>query len=70
MNEALRLHPAAPASLQRETPAEGRTLNGFYVPAKVGLQSHSKGNILILPPDYSVHAMLHHTARPQRLPTS
>jgi cytochrome P450 len=35
INEALRLHPAAPASLPRETPAGGRTLNGVHIPAKV-----------------------------------
>ena len=35
INEALRLHPAAPASLPRETPAGGRTLNGVHVPAEV-----------------------------------
>lgn len=35
IEEALRLHPAAPASLPRETPAGGRELNGFFVPEKV-----------------------------------
>jgi cytochrome P450 len=35
INEALRLHPAAPASLQRETPAGGRVLNGFKIPPGV-----------------------------------
>lgn len=35
MNEALRLHPAAPASLPRETPTGGRTLCGFRIPEKV-----------------------------------
>lgn len=35
INEALRLHPAAPASLPRETPSGGRTLNGVYIPEKV-----------------------------------
>ncbi|MCJ1475735.1 hypothetical protein MMC13_004399 [Lambiella insularis] len=34
INEALRLHPAAPASLQRETPAGGKELDGYYIPAK------------------------------------
>ncbi|KIX06969.1 uncharacterized protein Z518_04945 [Rhinocladiella mackenziei CBS 650.93] len=32
INEALRLHPAAPASLPRETPAGGRELNGYFIP--------------------------------------
>jgi len=35
INEALRLHPAAPASLQRETPVGGKVLNGYYIPEKV-----------------------------------
>lgn len=36
INEALRLHPAAPASLPRETPAGGRDVNGYFIPEKVG----------------------------------
>lgn len=39
MNESLRLHPAAPASLQRSTPTGGRTVNGFFIPEGV---SHSQ----------------------------
>jgi cytochrome P450 len=35
VQEALRLHPAAPASLPRETPAGGRVLNGIHVPERV-----------------------------------
>lgn len=35
IDEALRLHPAAPASLPRETPSGGRELNGFFIPEKV-----------------------------------
>ncbi len=31
IDEALRLHPAAPASLQRVVPSGGRTLNGVFV---------------------------------------
>ncbi|KAL6245652.1 hypothetical protein RBB50_007651 [Rhinocladiella similis] len=34
INEALRLHPAAPASLPRETPAGGAELNGYYIPGQ------------------------------------
>ncbi|KEF61168.1 uncharacterized protein A1O9_02733 [Exophiala aquamarina CBS 119918] len=34
IDEALRLHPAAPASLPRETPTGGRELNGFFIPEK------------------------------------
>ncbi|KAJ9620373.1 hypothetical protein H2204_012283 [Knufia peltigerae] len=32
INEALRLHPAAPASLQRVVPPGGKVLNGTFVP--------------------------------------
>ncbi len=35
INEALRLHPAAPASLPRETPVGGKVLDGYYIPEKV-----------------------------------
>lgn len=35
INEALRLHPAAPASLPRATPPAGRVLNGYRIPSKV-----------------------------------
>ncbi len=45
INEALRLHPAAPASLQRETPSGGRTLNGVYIPEKV---SYIRRDIVLL----------------------
>ncbi|KAL6245307.1 hypothetical protein RBB50_008082 [Rhinocladiella similis] len=34
INEALRLHPAAPASLPRVVPPQGRVLNGIYIPEK------------------------------------
>lgn len=35
INEALRLHPAAPASLPRETPRGGSEMNGFFIAEKV-----------------------------------
>lgn len=38
INEALRLYPAAPSSMMRETPPGGRVLNNVLVPEKVGLE--------------------------------
>jgi len=35
VNETLRLHPAAPASLQRSTPSGGRQVGGYYIPEGV-----------------------------------
>lgn len=35
INESLRLHPSAPASLPRSTPAGGRTLDGHFIPEDV-----------------------------------
>ena len=35
VNEALRLHPAVPASLPRTAPMEGRVLNGYQIPGGV-----------------------------------
>ena len=35
IQESLRLHPAAPGSLPRETPAGGRILDGYFVPENV-----------------------------------
>lgn len=35
INEALRLHPAAPASLPRVVPTDGRVLNGVFIPEQV-----------------------------------
>jgi cytochrome P450 len=37
VQEALRLHPAAPASLPRETPRGGKMLNDIFIPEKVTL---------------------------------
>ncbi|KIW95308.1 uncharacterized protein Z519_03892 [Cladophialophora bantiana CBS 173.52] len=39
INEALRLYPAAPASLPRETPSGGRTLNGIFILEKLTVVS-------------------------------
>jgi cytochrome P450 len=38
ISEALRLYPAAPSSLLRETPAGGKVLNGIFIPEKVSIQ--------------------------------
>ena len=35
IQESLRLHPPAPGSLPRETPAGGRILDGYFVPENV-----------------------------------
>lgn len=35
VNEALRLHPAAPASLPRRTPFGGKVLGGYFIPEDV-----------------------------------
>jgi cytochrome P450 len=46
INEVMRLHPAVPSGVQRETPAEGLTLpNGTYIP----------GNILMWQPIGNIH---------------
>ena len=37
VNESLRVHPAAPSSLPRETPKEGAWLGGYFIPGKVSL---------------------------------
>jgi cytochrome P450 family 628 len=36
VNEALRMHPAAPGGLPRETPKGGRIIGASFIPAKVG----------------------------------
>jgi cytochrome P450 len=41
IQEGLRLHPAAPASLPRETPSGGRVLNGVFIPEKVRIARYS-----------------------------
>jgi cytochrome P450 len=37
IDETLRLHPAAPASLPRSTPAGGREVDGYQIPEGVSL---------------------------------
>lgn len=44
INEALRLHPALPSGGLRETPLEGLTIAGQYIP----------GNVVVLAPRYSL----------------
>ncbi|KAH7095576.1 cytochrome P450 [Paraphoma chrysanthemicola] len=55
INEALRLHPAVPSGVQRETPPEGITLpNGTYIP----------GGILIWMPIYCIQRDPRYFAKP------
>lgn len=55
INEALRLHPAVPSGVQRETPPEGITLpNGTYIP----------GNIIIWMPIHCLQRDPRYFARP------
>ncbi|KAM0261408.1 hypothetical protein ACHAQJ_002261 [Trichoderma viride] len=75
ITEALRLHPAAPASLQRETPSGGRTLNGVFVPEKVrGIEPQLRLQVFQVTnchiSDNCVSAVLYHTTRPQFFPSS
>lgn len=69
IQEALRLHPAAPASLPRETPAGGRVLNGIHVPERVGNSVQPRYEIRhtnhVI--DNGLDAVLHYSARPGRL---
>jgi cytochrome P450 len=39
ISEVLRMYPAAPSSLQRDTPAEGRCLSGYFIPGGVSQMS-------------------------------
>ncbi|KAK5073278.1 hypothetical protein LTR64_008350 [Lithohypha guttulata] len=60
INESLRLHPAAPASLVRTAPAGGRVIDGQYVPEGVSVQlfvSSPTHRFL----DHRIHAMLHNS---------
>jgi cytochrome P450 len=43
INEALRLHPAAPSSLPRATPAGGAQLSEYYIPEGVCISPCSSG---------------------------
>ena len=45
INETLRLHPAVPTGGLRNTPPEGITIAGRYIP----------GNITVAIPQYSLH---------------
>lgn len=66
IHEVLRLHPAAPASLPRETPAGGRDLNGIYIPEKVKQfqASNLHGFFVNQDVDHCFHAMLHNPSGP------
>jgi len=47
INEALRLHPAVPSGVLRQTPTEGIDINGTYIPGGVTVSSplHSMGRL-------------------------
>lgn len=44
INEALRLHPVVPSGVYRDTPPEGMTIAGRYIP----------GNVVVLVPQYTL----------------
>lgn len=48
VNESLRLHPAAPASLVRSTPAGGRMLDGYFMPEGVSLSQSRADRVLTM----------------------
>jgi hypothetical protein len=64
IHEALRLHPAAPASLPRETPRGGKMLNGYFIPETVSDLNVDifQPVVKLTMPDHCLDAMLHHTA--------
>lgn len=39
INETLRLHPAVPGGLLRQTPLEGLTIDGTYIPGNVTISA-------------------------------
>lgn len=59
INETLRLHPAVPTGGLRNTPPEGITIAGQYIP----------GNITVAIPQYSLHRCTFNSSsqRPVRL---
>ena len=69
VNESLRVHPAAPSSLPRETPKEGTLLAGYFVPAGVSLChiSFLNRSFLTFPGRRSYQ---HNATRPSATPTS
>ena len=56
INEALRLHSAVASGVQRETPPEGITVSGTYIP----------GNVLTLMPLYTLQRSATYFAEPLR----
>lgn len=70
INESLRVHPAAPASLSRISPEKGGSIGGLFVPAGVCsllVLSSSQSAILNAPSlDYCFNAMLYYSPRPSR----
>jgi cytochrome P450 len=66
ITEALRLHPAAPASLPRECPTRATELGGYKIPA--GVCNHLVSRLAHSHLDCYFYAMLHYSARPRGLP--
>jgi cytochrome P450 len=63
INESLRLHPAAPASLQRSTPTGGRDLDGYHIPQGVSQSNQIYlEDLLTSVSDCCVDAVLHNPA--------
>ena len=61
VNESLRLHPAAPASLVRSTPSGGRMIDGHFMPEGVSLSVYRLS--MLTPIDCRLDAGIHNTKR-------
>lgn len=73
INEALRLHPAAPASLPRITPKGGYELGGYRIPENVSAFESPAGVKFTeqsRETDHCLRTVLYYTARSFRVPQS